>query len=298
MRFRLFAGFVLTVASGVLPAQEDEVTVQSTEVVPGLYMLDGADGQFAGGNMGLLVGPDGVVLIDDGLTTISASLLAAIADISGEPVDFLINTHVHADHTGSNAALHTHGATIIAHDNIRKRLLQLTGDEAVAAAALPQITFSDTTTFHLNGHTAHVFHVQNAHTDGDAVIHFTDLNVIHSGDVFFNKLFPFIDFNSGGSVQGYLAAQEQIIAIANDDTIIIPGHGALATKADLVLARNMLADSYARVKKLVNAGLSEDEIVARNPLADYDDSWSWVFISAESMTRSLAKSLMHQDTSD
>ncbi|NOX70895.1 MAG: MBL fold metallo-hydrolase [Gammaproteobacteria bacterium] len=298
MRFRLFAGLVLTVASGVLPAQEDEVTVQSTEVVPGLYMLDGADGQFAGGNMGLLVGPDGVVLIDDGLTTISASLLAAIADISGEPVDFLINTHVHADHTGSNAALHTHGATIIAHDNIRKRLLQLTGDEAVAAAALPQITFSDTTTFHLNGHTAHVFHVQNAHTDGDAVIHFTDLNVIHSGDVFFNKLFPFIDFNSGGSVQGYLAAQDKIIAIANDDTIIIPGHGALATKADLVLARNMLADSYARVKKLVNAGLSEDEIVARNPLADYDDGWSWVFISAESMTRSLAKSLMHQVTSD
>jgi len=291
MKISLFAGLALFLASGMLLAQDDEITVQSTEVVPGLYMLDGADGKFAGGNMGLLVGADGVVLIDDGLPTISASLLAAIADITGAPVDFLINTHVHGDHTGSNAAMHTHGATIIAHDNIRKRLLQATGDEAVAAAALPQITFSDTTTFHLNGHTAHVFHVQHAHTDGDAVIHFTDIDVIHTGDVMFNKLFPFIDFDSGGSVEGFLAAQDKIIALADDDTIIIPGHGALATKADLILARDMLADSYARVKKLVNAGLSEDEIVAENPLAKYHDVWNWDFISTETMTRALAKSL-------
>ena len=290
MKSRTFAGLALLLAAGLLLAQDDEIRVQSTEVVPGLYMLDGADGKFAGGNMGLLVGADGVVLIDDGLPIISAALLAAIADITGQPVDFLINTHVHGDHTGSNAAMHAHGATIIAHDNIRKRLLEASGDDAVAPGALPQITFSDSTTFHLNGHTAHVFHVQHAHTDGDAVIHFTDINVIHTGDVMFNKLFPFIDLDSGGSVDGFLAAQTRIIAIADEDTIIIPGHGPLATRADLILARDMLADSQARVRKLVDAGMSEDEIVAENPLADYHDVWSWGFITTERMTRSLVQS--------
>lgn len=291
MKTMLFAGTALLLAAGLLFAQDEEIRVQSTEVVPGLYMLDGADGKFAGGNMGLLVGPDGVVLIDDGLPTISASLLAAIADITGEPVDFLINTHVHGDHTGSNAAMHSHGATIIAHDNIRKRLLEASGDEAVAPAALPQITFSDTTTFHLNGHTAHVFHVQHAHTDGDAVIHFTDMNVIHASDVLFNKLFPFIDLESGGSVDGFLAAQNLLIELADDDTIIIPGHGPLATRADLIIARDMLADSQARVRKLVDGGMSEDEVVAENPLADYHDVWNWDFITTERMTRTLVQSL-------
>ena len=288
---KVFAGALLLLSSGTLLGQDNEIRVQSTEVVPGLYMLDGADGIFAGGNMSLLVGDDGVVLIDDGLPTTGPALLSAIEELTGEPVDFLINTHVHGDHVGSNAELHNHGATIFAHDNIRVRLLEQTGDEAVPPEALPEITFSDSVSFHLNGHKAFVFHVQNAHTDGDAVIHFPDINVIHAGDVMFNRLFPFVDLESGGSVEGFLAAQDRIIAMSNDDTIIIPGHGALATKADLILARNVLADSQARVRKLVDAGMSEDEVVAENPLSDYHDVWNWGFITTERMTRSMVQSL-------
>jgi len=293
MRTTLLAGMALTLAAGSLLAQDDEIPVQSTEIVPGMYMLDGVDGQFVGGNITILIGADGVVLIDDGLPPTGPALLDAIGKLTPEPVDFLINTHVHGDHTGSNLAMHAHGATIVAHDNIRTRLLAMTGDEATPSGALPEITFSDSVTFFLNGHEAFVFHVQNAHTDGDAVIHFRDINVIHAGDVVFNRLFPFIDLETGGSVEGFLAAQDRIIAIADDDTIIIPGHGALATKADVVLARDVLADSQSRIRKLVDSGLSEDEIVAMNPLADYHDVWNWGFITTERMTRSLVQSLTH-----
>jgi len=291
MRTTLLAGMALTLVAGPLLAQDDEILVQSTEIVPGMYMLDGVDGKFVGGNMTVVIGADGVVLIDDGLPPTGPALLDAIARLTPEPVDFLINTHVHGDHTGSNLAMHSHGATIVAHDNIRTRLLEMTGDEATPAGALPEITFSDSVTFFLNGHEAFVFHVQNAHTDGDAVIHFRDINVIHAGDVVFNRLFPFIDLESGGSVEGFLAAQDKVIAIADDDTIIIPGHGSLATKADVKLARDMLADSQSRIRKLVDAGLSEDEIVAKNPLADYHEVWNWGFITTERMTRSIVQSL-------
>ena len=291
MKYRLITGILLIFAPGLLLAQDSEIQVQSTEIVPGLYMLDGVDGQFAGGNISLLIGSDGVVLIDDGLPTTGPALLAAIAELTGEPVDFLINTHVHGDHLGSNATLHQHGATIIAHDNIRARLLEMTGDEAVSVDALPEITFSDSVTFYLNGHKAFVFHVKNAHTDGDAIIHFPDINVIHAGDIMFNRLFPFIDMDSGGSVAGFLAAQDKLIALADDDTIIIPGHGAIANRADLIVARDVLADSQSRVRKLVDAGMSEEDIIAANPLADYHDVWNWGFITTERMTRSMVRSL-------
>lgn len=292
MENRFLISIVLLLTSTSLLAQDNEIQVQSTEVVPGLYMLDGVDGQFVGGNISVLIGDDGVVLIDDGLPTTGPALLAAIAKLTDDPVDFLINTHVHGDHVGSNATLHMHGATIIAHDNIRKRLLDATGDDAVPKEALPEITFADAVTFYLNGQKAHVSHVRNAHTDGDAIIHFPDVNVIHAGDVVFNRLFPFVDLDSGGSVEGFLAAQDKIIAMSDADTIIIPGHGALASRADIVLARDVLADSQARVRVLVEDGMSEDEVVARNPLADYHDVWNWGFISTERMTRSMYQSVI------
>jgi glyoxylase-like metal-dependent hydrolase (beta-lactamase superfamily II) len=291
MGTRKIVGMFLLLMSGMLFAQGDEISVQSTEVAPGLFMLDGVDGQFVGGNMSVLIGDDGVFLIDDGIATTGPALLAAIAELTDQPVDFLINTHIHGDHVGSNVAIRAHGATIVAHDNIRKRLLVATGDEAMPPEGLPQITFSDSTTFHLNGHSAHVIHVARAHTDGDAIIHFPDINVIHAGDVFFNRLFPFVDHDAGGSVAGFLAAQDKIYAMADDDTIIIAGHGSLGNKADVKLARDVLADCHARVRKLLDAGMSEDEIVAANPLADYHDVWNWGFITTERMTRSMVRSL-------
>lgn len=270
-------------------AQELATSYKSTEVAPGIYMLEGADG-FAGGNMTLLVGDDRIVLIDDGIGPIAQSLIDAAAKIAGRPVDFLINTHLHPDHVGGNAAFAETGAVLVAHDNVHKRLID---DPAKAGgpSGLPIMTFSDAVTFHINGHDAFVFHVAAAHTDGDAVIQFHDSNVIHAGDVHFNYLFPYIDIDNGGSVAGFLAAQRRVAALADADTIIIPGHGPLANKADLQAAIDMLADAEALVKTLVLAGKTEKEILAENPLSIYHDQWNWEFITTEKMTQTLYRSL-------
>jgi len=275
-------------------AQDAAISIKRTEVVPGFYMLEG-DGGFVGGNMSLMTGEDGVILIDDGLQAYAGTLLSAIAEVAGAPVDFLVNTHVHGDHVGANAELHDAGATIFAHDNIRKRLLEngvTTADGQVDAPAgmLPEITFTDSVTFHLNGHRAHVHHVPGAHTDGDAIIHYADINVIHAGDVFFNYLFPFIDLDSGGSVDGFLAAQNKVLEWSDEDTKIVPGHGPLASRSDLQIARDMLLDARQRVTALVDRGMSEEQVLAENPLADYHDDWNWGFITTERMTRTLYRS--------
>ena len=275
--------FSFTVAA---TAQEGDISWKSTELAPGLYMLEGQGG-FAGGNLGLITGDDGVVLIDDGLEPLAAVTVAAIESLTGDPVDFVINTHAHGDHTGANEVLHGKGATVVAHDNLRRQMV----NDGSNRAALPELTFTDAVTFHLNGHTANVFHVANAHTDGDAVIHFPEVNIIHTGDAMFNKLFPFIDLDSGGSVSGFIAAQKKILSIADDETKIIPGHGVLANKADLQAAVDMLEDAQARVKALVDAGKSQEEVIAENPLADYEDAWTWDFITAERMTATIYRSL-------
>lgn len=291
MNRRLIYGLALVLASGTGLAQGNDIRIQSAEVVPGLYMLDGADGQFAGGNMGLLTGDDGIVLIDDGLEVIGPALLAAIADLVGEPVDFLINTHAHGDHVGSNLALHEQGAVIVAHENLRKAMVAATGDQAAPAEALPNITFEDGVNLYMNGLAIRVMHVASAHTDGDSILYFPDINVIHTGDVLFNGLFPYIDIDGGGSVPGYLAALDRVIALADEDTKIIPGHGPLANRADAQRARDMIADSLSRVRPLIEAGRSADDVVAANPLAQYHDDWNWGFISTERMTRTVFRSL-------
>jgi len=301
MRMQTSALIGLLSILGVNPvlAQDQEISFQSTEVTPGLYMIEGVGG-FTGGNLGLLVGEEGVALIDDGLPPLTGKLLAAIAEITDDPVEFLINTHVHGDHIGGNEAFGEKGATIVAHDNLRRRLIADGVSDATGAkvpapeGALPVVTFSDSVTFHLNGHEAFVFHVEKAHTDGDAVIQFRNANVIHAGDVLFNGLFPFIDLDSGGSVDGYIAAQKEILARADDETKIIPGHGPLANRKDLETAVAMLEDAYARVRALVDAGQTQEQILAANPLADYHEDWNWGFITTERMTTTLVRSASPQ----
>lgn len=268
-------------------AQQGDMLWKSTELEPGLYMLEEGNKGFPGGNLGLLTGDDGVVLIDNGLPNVAAGTIASVEALTSDPVNFVINTHAHGDHTGADAVLSESGATVVAHDNLRRALL---ADEQFDQRGIPQLTFNDSVTFHLNGHTAHVFHIPSAHTDGDAAIRFPEVNVIHAGDVFFNKVFPFIDLDGGGSVDGFIAGQQAILAKADDNTRIIPGHGPLASKADLQTAVDMLIDAKAKVKALVDAGKSKDEVLAENPLAIYD-SWSWDFITTEVMTNTLYRSL-------
>jgi cyclase len=267
-----------------LHAQDYATAFDATEVVPGIHMLTGADGKFGGGNVSVLVGDEQVVLIDDAMVPTAQPVLDAVKKLAGRVPDFVINTHIHGDHVGGNALMQENGAYVVAHDNIRKRLAADSKD-AGGDVGLPIITFSESVTFHVNGHEVYVFHVHHAHTDGDGVIHFRDQNVIHAGDVLFNNLFPYIDLDNGGSVEGFIKAQEKLVAMADDETIFIAGHGELGSKADVEKNLAVLKDGRKLVKALVDQGMSEEEVLAANPLAKYHDEYNWNFITTERMTQ-------------
>jgi len=267
---------------GDIQAQQnfDKVEIKTQKLTDSVYMLIGA-----GGNMGLSVGPDGVFLIDDQFAPLTPKIEAAIKALTPKPVTFVINTHWHSDHTGGNVNLGKAGALIVAQDNVRKRLssdqfIELLGakEKPMAKEGLPVITFSQSVNFHLNGDDIAVFHVPNAHTDGDAIIHFRKANIVHMGDVFFNGFYPFIDFSSGGTPDGFIAAVERVIAITDAQTKIIPGHGPLAGKDELVIYRDMLVGTIGKIKALVKQGKTLEEIVAAKPTADFDERWGKGFI--------------------
>jgi glyoxylase-like metal-dependent hydrolase (beta-lactamase superfamily II) len=280
---------LLIVFAPLAAAQDFATSFKSTVVADGIYMLDGEDG-FGGGNVGLLTGEEYVVLIDDAMEPTVPALIKTATKLAGRPVDFVINTHVHGDHVGGNEFVAKDGAIIVAHDNIRKRMA---GDPELntGPGALPVLTFSDAVTFHVNDREAFVFHIEEAHTDGDAAILFRGDNVLFAGDVMFNGLFPYIDLDNGGTVAGFIAGQKKLIAMADDDTTIVPGHGPMAKKADLERNLAVLIDSQERVKALVDKGMSADAIVAANPLALYHEDYNWGFITTERMTRTLVRSL-------
>ena len=284
--------------------EKNTLSFSTTEVAPGIYMLKGVGG-FTGGNIALSIGDDGVVMIDDSMPPMLGIMKTAIASITDKPVDFLINTHVHGDHTGNNETMGKDGAWIVAHNNLRQHMLDkgIRGKEGMIPApkaALPVITFAHSMDFHLNGYDAHIFHVKNAHTDGDLVISYKAANVIHTGDAMFNGIFPFIDLDNGGSIDGYISAQKQILALSDEQTKIIPGHGPLANKADLEASIAMLEDGKTLIEALIADGKTEDQIVKLNPLAKNYQQWHWDFITTERMTRTLYKGLTgsHQNMHD
>lgn len=256
-------------------AAEEEITITTLEVQNGIYMLVGQ-----GGNIGLFIGEDGTFLIDDQFAPLTPKHLEAIKAVGGEVPRFLINTHYHSDHTGGNENLGKAGTLIFSHDQVRERLTVETVIKAfnmvtppLPKAALPVVTFSSDITFHLNGDTLRAFHVPRAHTDGDSVIHFKNANVIHSGDVFFNGLYPFIDVDHGGTVKGMIQAADAVLELADGNTKIIPGHGPLGDKAQLQVYRDMLATAYERLSQLKAKGMSMEEAVAEKPLADLEELW-------------------------
>jgi glyoxylase-like metal-dependent hydrolase (beta-lactamase superfamily II) len=274
MRLLLPALASLTCLAAPAAAQRDfsKVEVKVERIAPGVAVLFGA-----GGNVGLSYGEDGNVVVDDQYAPMSDKIVAAIATVDPDPVRFVINTHWHGDHTGGNEAMGGKGAVILAHDNVRRRM---SSEQFIAffeekvppspRGALPVVTFADGVTLHLNGDTLHVVHVANAHTDGDALIHWQEANVLHMGDTFFHQVtFPFIDLSSGGSIDGLIAAVDKGIAAANDATRIIPGHGPVATRAELVAYRAMLADVRAKVASGIKKKRSLAQIQATAPAARY-----------------------------
>jgi len=269
----------------VLDAQQDfsRVNVTVVPVAPGVYMLQGA-----GGNIGLSVGRDDAFVIDDQYAPLTPKIRAAIATVTQKPVRFVMNTHWHGDHTGGNESMASSGSIIVAHDNVRKRMsaqqfLAAFRDTVPAspAGALPVITFSDTISFFVNGDTLRASHVRNAHTDGDAIIVFRAANVVHMGDVFFRDNYPFIDASSGGSLVGVIDAVNGVLTTINADTKIIPGHGALATRADLARYRDMLVEVRRRLARLAARRMTVEQVVAAKPLADLDAVWGKGFMKPE-----------------
>ncbi len=278
------AAIVMTTAPALAQNDFSEVEIKTTSVAKGVYMLAGA-----GGNIGLSVGEDGAFLIDDQFAPLNEKILAAIAAVTDKPVEFVLNTHYHGDHTGGNELLGKSGAHIVAHDNVRARLAK--AKPTKSAAALPVITFSDTTTFHWNGQEIYIFHPENAHTDGDAIVYFRNLNVVHMGDAMFSGRYPYIDIDAGGSLEGYIASLQSAAAMIDENATVIPGHGPISSKADIERSITMLKDVRTRIAALIAQGLDEDAAVAADPLADLNEEWAWRFITSEKMVRAAYKSL-------
>lgn len=247
-----------------------------------VYMLTGQ-----GGNIGVSVGDDGVFVIDDQFAPLTEKIVVAIQSINDQPIKYVANTHHHGDHTGGNENLSKLGATIIAHDNVRKRL------EGEPKDALPVITYNDRMSVYINGEQVLIFHLNNAHTNGDSMLYFTNSNVLHTGDIYFNGMYPYIDLNSGGSVNGYIKAIKQVLIVIDDYTKIIPGHGVLSNKKEYQDFLKMLEELKVIVEAEIKAGKTEDEVAANIELTKtYDDQgYSWSFINSEKMRRTLYESL-------
>jgi glyoxylase-like metal-dependent hydrolase (beta-lactamase superfamily II) len=293
-----FLGFILLLLTPWAWAQDAANPFAAVEVAPGIYQIGNTNEGFAlnepsdfvGGGVGLLVGDEYVVMIDDVLESTAPALVAKAEEIAGRPIDFVINTHAHGDHVGGNVYVSERGTIVVSHDKLRERM---EGNDQLntGPGALPVITFANRMTFHVNGEQAVAIHVPRAHTDGDAIIHFVNANVIAAGDLSFRGLFPFIDLDSGGTVDGYIAGMELLIEMGDKDTRYLTGHGPVASRAGLEQDVAMLKDSKSRVKALMDKGMSEEDILAANPLADYGETYSWFFITTERMTKTFIRSL-------
>jgi len=271
------------VSGQVLAQQYDNVQIEATKITDSIYMLTGA-----GGNLGLCVGDDSAFLIDDQFAPLTNKILAAIAEISDKPVQFVLNTHWHGDHTGGNENLAKQGSVIVAHENVRKRMSEThhnevfgTTTEPAAPGALPQITFDESVTFYMNGEEIHVVHTDPGHTDTDSVVYFESSNVIHAGDLFFNGMFPFVDVSSGGSVDGVIAAAEAIAAASDDETVIIPGHGPMSNLAGLKVYLDMLRTVRDRTKKAIADGMEKSDFIPAKPFADLEEDWGGGFLPGD-----------------
>lgn len=276
-----------------------KVSTAETPVTPQLKLQSLGDNLYVifgpGGNIGVSVGADGVILIDDKFERNADEILSLLKGLTDEPLRYVVNTHYHGDHTGSNGQMKTAGATLVAHDNVRTRmgmriknkLFNRTGEPS-PETNWPSLTFSDDMTLHLNDQTLTALHTPG-HTDGDSLVHFKEANVIHMGDNFFNGLFPYIDIDAGGSVSGMIAAHDKALSLADENTKIIPGHGPLSTKADLQKARDMLADIMDRVKVRMVAGDTLEIMIESKILQDYSDYAS--FIDEKNMIKIAHRSL-------
>ncbi|TXG37494.1 MBL fold metallo-hydrolase [Seonamhaeicola maritimus] len=281
--FSIFFSFSFSIFS-----QSKEITIKTTKLTENVYMLEGQ-----GGNIGVSVGDDGVLMIDSQFGRLTPKILDAIKQLSDKDITFLGNTHHHGDHTGGNANISKLGTHILAHDNVYKRIK---ANERQSEDYLPVITFNDKMNIHFNGDTILVFHVENAHTNGDALYYFTESNVLHTGDTYFNGRYPYIDLISGGSVEGYINAIKRTLIVIDDDTKIIPGHGVLSNKKEYLAFLDMMENLRQNVQTEISSGKTEEEIIANESLTKtYDDlDYDCCFISSERIRKIFYTSLKQE----
>ena len=276
-RVYLFGGALALSAAGAAIAQQqpdwNAIQITATEIRPGVAVLFGN-----GGNIGVSHGPDGTLIVDDQFAPLVPKIQAAIAGLGASPVKFLVNTHWHFDHAGGNEPFGRAGAIIVAQTRVRDRLAAgglVAGNSSPPApkAALPVVTYDHGMTFHLNGDTIDLVHTGGGHTDGDTAVYWRKANVLHTGDMMMKGAgFPFVDRSSGGNVTHLIGSIDQMIAMTDANTVVIPGHGELATRADLIAWRAMIATAVERVQALKTAGRTLDQAKAAKPVAGLADT--------------------------
>ena len=261
----------------------DVIEIKTTKITDNISYLEGS-----GGNIGVLHGSDGVMMVDDQYGELSVKIKAALAALSSNELKFIVNTHYHGDHTGGNENMSGDGVSIVAHRNVRARLgntfysaMFKRDVEAKPKTFWPVITFNDEMSFHFNKEEVQIIHTPSSHTDGDALVFFKTSNVLHAGDGFVRYGYPFIDVSAGGSIDGIIATQKKILELANKDTKIIPGHGEISTLEDVKELLVMLNETRKIVADLKLSGKSLDECVSLNPLKNYHERWNGSFISSD-----------------
>lgn len=275
---------VVALFSAMTFAQQQAMKINISKVTDKVYMLSTVNS----GNVGAYIGEEGTFIIDDKYAVDAPGILDALESAGGSSPEYLVNTHYHGDHSGGNEFFGERGTLIVAHENVRKRLsegYELKAFNSVAEPspeiALPKITYAQGAQIHLGGETAHLIHVPNAHTDTDTLVHFESSNVIHAGDTMFNGFFPFIDTEHGGTLPGMILALILISELADENTKIIPGHGPLASKADVLSTIETLSAAHKRLVTIKNGGASLSEAIARKPLADIEEDWGGVIFTAD-----------------
>ncbi len=262
----------MTFAPPAPPPNFDKVEIKTTDLGNRTYMLEGV-----GGNITIVVADDGVFMVDSQFEPLYGKIKAAIAALTPQPVRYLINTHFHGDHTGGNAAFAKDGAIVVAHENVKVRMVEGARNNvtnlpwpAWPPEAQPKQTYKDTLTLRLQGRTAELKHPVNVHTDGDTYVYFPEANVLTAGDLVFFNRYPNIDYFYSGSIDGQIRGADELLQLAKEDTKIVPGHGPAGTKEMLRGYRQMLVIARDRIQKLKAEGKTEDEILAARPNADYD----------------------------
>lgn len=295
LKASLFIVLVTLFSVFQVKAQDKEVFITVDTLSQNVYMLTGQ-----GGNIGIYVGENNVFMIDDQFERLSDKIKTTINSLTDKPIATLFNTHMHGDHSGGNAKFNSEAVILIAHDNVRDRIKanqqkKLDKNEITAdylAKMLPEVTFSEDITFYDGDETIMAFHVHAAHTDGDAMVYFTNNNVLHMGDTYFSGRYPYMDLKSGGSINGYIAAHKKALMIINYDTKIIPGHGRPSDKKALEIYVTMLEDIRGKVQTAIDAGATLEEVKANTAMTKaYDEVHGNGFISPERFRETLYKSL-------